>query len=269
MGHRSVSQYTTYVQCGEAYRLERVAKAPATPAAWFAMGTAVHAAVEAYELSYRTMTADEAVAIFDARYDADVNEMAQVQPDLDKWLTGNARTKGSVDVARRAVTGAQQVRDYIAAMQAKPSEIWELGPDYLAVELPFELQLGDVLVKGYIDQVLALPDGRPFVRDLKTGTKLPSTPFQLGVYSLAFEQITGEKASHGDFWMFKNNGPTEPYPLHTFTRERLTRWFADMDRSETAGLYLANPGESCRVCGVYQWCDAVGPRREDYQPGGK
>lgn len=265
--HRSVSQYTTYVQCGEAYRLERVARAPQTPAAWFVQGTAVHAAVEAYELSYRALTAAEAVKVFEAAYEQGITELLETEPDPDRWLTGNVRTKGSVDIARREDVGRQQVLDYIAAMPNSPFTVWEVGPDYLAVELPFELVLGDVLVKGYIDQVLEDASGRLLVRDLKTGTKLPATPLQLGVYALAVEDAYGIRPGYGDFYMFKNGGPTPAYDLSDFTRERLTRWFADMDRAESAGIYLASPGDACRVCSVYQWCDAVGPRRAEYQPG--
>jgi len=267
MGHRSVSQFTTYVQCGEQYRLERVAKAPQTPAAWFVQGTAVHAAIEAYELSYRALTADEALKVFEEKYEEGIAALMETEPDPDRWLTGNVKTKGSVDIARREGVGREQVRDYIAAMPGSPFTVWEVMPDYLAVELPFELQLGEVLVKGFIDQVLEDAEGRLLVRDLKTGTKLPSTPLQLGVYALAVEDAYGVRPTHGDFYMFKNGGPTTAYDLAEFTRERVTRWFYDMDRAESAGVYLASPGDSCRVCSVYQWCDAVGPRRAQYQPG--
>lgn len=262
--HRSVSQYATYVQCGERYRLERVAHAPQQPAAWLVQGTAVHAAIEAYELSYRALTADEAVAIFRVKYEEGIGELLATEPDPDRWLTGNVRTKGSLDIGRRQDTGEQQVRDYIAAIPGSPFTVWEVTPDYLAVELPFDLVLGDVLVKGFIDQVLEDASGRLLVRDLKTGTKQPATPFQLGVYALAVEDAYGVRPTHGDFWMFKNGGPTAAYDLGEYTRERVTRWFADMDRAEAAGIYLASPGDACRVCSVYQWCDAVGPRRTEY-----
>lgn len=262
--HRSVSQYTTFIQCGEAYRLERVAKAPQTPAAWLVQGTAVHAAIEAYELSYRALTAGEAASVFQAKYEQGIAELLEVEPDPDRWLTGNARTKGSLDISRRQDAGEQQVRDYIAAMPASPFTVWEIMPGYLAVELPFELVLGDVLVKGFIDQVLEDESGRLLVRDLKTGSKRPVTPLQLGVYALAVEDAYGVRPGYGDFYMFKDGGPTAAYDLSEYTRERVGRWFHDMDRAESAGIYLASPGDHCRVCSVYQWCDAVGPRRADY-----
>lgn len=54
--HRSVSQVSSYAQCGEAYRLSRVAMAPSKPAAWFPHGTAYHAVIEEYENSHRQIS---------------------------------------------------------------------------------------------------------------------------------------------------------------------------------------------------------------------
>ena len=57
---RSVSQFSTYMSCGEQYRLSRVAQAPQRPAAWFAMGSAVHEVIEQWELWDRQGTIDQA-----------------------------------------------------------------------------------------------------------------------------------------------------------------------------------------------------------------
>src|SRR5699024_11228456 len=58
--HRSVSQLTTYTACSEQFRLQRVAKAPQQPAAWFIHGSGFHHAIEEYELSGRQMTVEQA-----------------------------------------------------------------------------------------------------------------------------------------------------------------------------------------------------------------
>lgn len=46
--HRSLSQLTDYAECGEAYRLQRIARAPRRPGWWFPGGSAVHATVERF-----------------------------------------------------------------------------------------------------------------------------------------------------------------------------------------------------------------------------
>lgn len=45
---RSHSQLGQYAKCSEAFRLQRIVRAPSRPAWWFPGGTAVHATIEAY-----------------------------------------------------------------------------------------------------------------------------------------------------------------------------------------------------------------------------
>jgi Superfamily I DNA and RNA helicases len=61
----------------------------------------------------------------------------------------------------------------------------------LAVEHPFTLVLGRQLVRGRIDAVFALPDGRHQVADWKTGGARSSDPLQLACYRLAWAELNG------------------------------------------------------------------------------
>jgi DNA helicase-2/ATP-dependent DNA helicase PcrA len=67
----------------------------------------------------------------------------------------------------------------------------------VAVEVPFEMAVGQTLVRGRIDAVFAEPDGGVTVVDWKTGAA-PAGPeaqrhatVQLGVYRLAWAALTG------------------------------------------------------------------------------
>jgi RecB family exonuclease len=187
-----------------------------------------------------------------------------VEPDLSKWLTGSKAISGFKDVGRRRDRGADQVRAYLEFSASNPFEIWhaaELGP---AVELPFTIVLGGVKVVGFIDQVLEAPDGSLWVRDIKTGSKLPDSALQLGVYAEAVEQLSGIRPRWGDYFMCKNNAPTKPFDLSGYTSARLGRWFARLDRAVNAGVFIPNPGDACRTCSVSRFCDAVGEDRETY-----
>jgi DNA helicase-2/ATP-dependent DNA helicase PcrA len=57
-----------------------------------------------------------------------------------------------------------------------------------AVEAPFELALNGRVVRGRIDAVYQLPDGRWEVVDWKTGRE-PADPLQLAVYRLAWARL--------------------------------------------------------------------------------
>jgi hypothetical protein len=112
--------------------------------------------------------------------------------------------------------------------------------------------------------VLEAPDGDLWVRDVKTGSKLPDSALQLGVYAEAVEQTYGLRPRWGDYFMCKNNSPTKPFDLSGYTAARLGRWFARLDRAVNAGVFIPNPGDACRTCSVSRFCDAVGEDRETY-----
>jgi RecB family exonuclease len=261
--HRSVSQYGTFVRCGEAYRLEKVARAPQNQAAWFIQGTAYHEAVEKWEKSNRAYGPDVMAEWFEEAWDREYAAALAVEPDTARWLTGGV-TKPAKDIERRRERGRDQVEAYFEYAIEAPERIWEPVEGMPAIELPFTVNFGEVVVKGYIDQVVIYPDGHLRVRDLKTGTKLPDTAFQLAVYDHAIEDMFGEKAGFGDYFMAKNNAPTEPWNLQDYDREKVTRWFRNMDRAVKLGIFLPSPGDACRTCTVRRYCDFNGVDRRQY-----
>jgi hypothetical protein len=65
--------------------------------------------------------------------------------------------------------------------------------------------------------------------------------------------------------MSKNVDTTTPYDLARYTEGVVGSWFKQMDEAEKAGIYLPNPGDSCRTCGVQEFCLVVG-RSDAYAP---
>lgn len=263
--HRSVSQLTTFTKCGEQYRLERVARAPGRPAAWFHQGTAFHSTAEHWERNFRQDHPDDMLDLYTSEYDRLIAESTVREPDLSRWLTGG-RTKTADDIARRRQRGADQVEGYMVYALADPGRPWLIGGTEPALEVEFRLDLDGIEVIGFIDQIWQWSTGQIGPRDLKTGSKLPDWPFQLGVYGLAIEALYGFRPSWGDYYMAKNNAPGSPVNLAPFTRDRITRWFHDMDAGAKAGVFLPNPGDGCRTCGVADFCSAVGQRADEYPP---
>lgn len=263
--HRSVSQLSTYSKCGEQYRLQKVEHAPSQPAAWFHQGTAFHKAVELWEKSSRSLTPQAVLEIFYAEYDRLVAADMEREPNLARWLTGG-RVKASDDINRRRAKGAEQVLGYLSYAQLAPERPWLLWGAEPALEVEFSLDLDGIEVIGFIDTIVQWPTGQVGPRDWKTGTRRPDWPLQLGVYRIAIEDMFGFLPAWGDFYMAKDNAPDPPVDLTAFTRERVTRWFHDMDRAVKAGIFLPNPGDGCRTCGVYEFCSAIGPRASEYPP---
>lgn len=262
---RSVSQWTSFVKCSEGYRLEKLAKAPQRPAAWFAQGIAFHTVAETWEANFRQDPPGDMVDLFETEYDRLIAEGMEREPDLGLWLTGG-RVRASDDISRRRARGTEQVLAYLGYALASPDRVWLIGGTEPALEVEFSLDLDGVTVKGYIDQIIQWSTGQIGPRDLKTGSKRPHWPFQLGVYALAIEEMFGFLPQWGDYYMAKDSRPDPAVDLTAFTRSKVTRWFHDMDKAVNAGLFMPNPGDHCRTCGVSDFCSAVGPRAAEYPP---
>ena len=98
------------------------------------------------------------------------------------------------DIAQR---DAEELATLQEAFLASP---WA-GRTPVAVEVPFEMAIGDTVVRGRIDAVFAEPDGGATVVDWKTGEPPHGTEaarhaaIQLGVYRLAWAALSGCRES--------------------------------------------------------------------------
>lgn len=263
--YRSVSQLTSYIDCGESYKLNRIDRVEAKPAAWFTQGTAFHEAIEFWEKFDREPDLEEVLGQYYSAWDDGLAESRYFSDD--DWLTGTTKRDGPADIAMRMAKGEEQVADYIEYALAH-SEEWRIlrlddGP---AVERKFELIVPyeseedygpyarSITVVGYIDQMVEYRNGVVRPRDMKTGTKLPSWEIQLGVYALAMREVWGLPAWTGDFYMCKNKGLTKPYPLERYDRPMIDSLFQQLESGIRAGSFLPNPGSHCHVCPVKQFC---------------
>lgn len=276
---RSASQLTSFSSCGEAYRLERIARAPRRPAAWFFHGTAVHAAIEQYEESRREATLDELEDTFIITYREEANKAIEEQGgSLDAFMTGG-RKKPETDLSDREELGWYQVQDYVRLAELE-QDAWAV----IATEIEFEVEIGGIAVTGFIDQVVQnVHTWAVFSRDIKTGQNMPPTPVQLAIYSLALQDMAAKDAEGKLPWTAEmvlpayaewlkggrpasasgktKAKPTEiiPVDLTSWGHDRVAAWLQEMDRAEKAEIYLPNPGDSChRICPVSQFCSVMG-----------
>lgn len=257
----SVSQHTTLTgPCTEQYRLQRIERVPQMEAAWFEHGKAVHSAIEAWENSriygkgltdFIPLTEDEAVEVFELAYDQGIEAGRDRQPDYGMWLAGG-RTKPETDIRNRRQRGAEQVRTYIAWALGDEGEIWATPDGKPAIELEFNIELGGIPVRGFIDQIVDDPYLGLVVRDVKTGTTKHLV--QLVTYKFAIEKTYGVEVNWGDWWMGKTGSTTPPVDLSVFSEE----WLAEQFKASTAiremGLYAANPGDHCFPCTSKRSC---------------
>lgn len=258
--YRSVSQLKQYERCPYSYYLARVQRAWQRPAAWLPQGSAVHAAIEAWERSGRTMSLVEAQGVFSEEYAKEVAEYTEITPNFSWWFKSGPYD-GSRDLARRFEIGKEQVGKYVAyATRAEHEAVWITPDGTPAIELAFDMDLDGVLVRGYIDAIVEKYEatGAPAltVRDHKTGNH-PGDDFQLAVYAVAIGGMFGawNQPSVGDYWMGRSGKPTHPFDLSEWTREAVSEKFRELEENIRAERFDPHPEESkCRFCDVSYAC---------------
>jgi putative RecB family exonuclease len=262
---RSVSQTEQYEKCSWQFYLQRVERTVPRPAAWSFQGTAFHSAAEKFEKEYREPSAEEMVQLFSDQYSALVNKALDKEPNLDRWLTASKKPAGQ-DIEERYALGQQQVARYVEWSQENQPEIWVDGEGWngfdiedaptnptQGLELYFKVELGGVVVRGYIDQ---LPlDGGPStvrVRDLKTGST--KSEFQLQTYAVAVRKQFGLEVNRGDWYLGKTHKLSKPVDLSEVTEEQVAARYVAMDQGVKAGRFEAAPGFHCNFCDVSHAC---------------
>lgn len=254
--YRSVSQYREFVKCSWAFKLHRIDRVWERPAAWLVQGLAVHEAAEAWERSGRTMSIEETQAVFSESFDKHATRLGEKAPDFKTWFRSGPYD-AVTDLPRRFDIGLEQTAKYIEYYCRNDEEkIWVTPDGEPAIELEFDVEIGQVRVKGYIDQVIELEDGTLVVRDIKTGNQ-PGDDFQLAVYATALWLKYGVKIVIGDYWMGRTGKPTKDlYKLDFWSLEKVAERFEAVDQAIRSENFVPNPSEdNCRFCSVAGACE--------------
>ena len=252
--YRSVSQYNTYSQCAYRYKLGYIDKVWKRPASWLSQGIAVHAAMEEWEKSGRALETIDLIEIYKKEFRESVNEQAEVTPDFAYWF-GSGRYGGAQDIERRFIIGKEQLLELVAYCEGSPEEkIWTAPNGDVGIELGFNVELGGVMVRGFIDQVIETPSGLR-VRDIKTGAK-PGDTFQLAAYAEALKQLYDVDVNEGDYLMGKTGKPTAVIPITEEDKKQVHETFKWLDDSITSEKFEPNPSKkNCVMCDVRTSCE--------------
>jgi putative RecB family exonuclease len=203
------------------------------------------------------MTLEQAQEVFRLSYAEEVNKYSEDTPNFRYWFRSGPHD-GEADIERRYNLGLAQVRRFVEYYTeiAPDEETWVTHNGDLAVEFPFEIELGTVPVRGYIDDVIDLPKSLR-VRDNKTG-KDPGDVMQLKLYGIAIEHEFDVKVTSGDYWMGRTGTPTVPYNLTQWSEEWVTDEFGKLDTAIRNGEFDPDPEPNkCTMCSVSVHCDAA------------
>lgn len=282
--HLSYSTLDQWFSCPKKVELTKIQRAPATPAWWFAGGSAVHVATEAYDLwTLKDPTSREKFSIrdeFEEAFTAEVRDISLKEPDITKWrAAGPKDAPESFD--RWMQLGPLLVGNYIKWRRSTDYVVWE-GPGQVStdpdighvegvgieIDLSFTPPGCDREIKAYADRIFFEPMLQQIhIIDLKTGTRGPNSPLQFGVYRAGLEARYGVVATTGMAFMNREAKPGKAFDLAKYTPAYIGRLFGQLSRAVDARVFPAHKGSSCRMCDVQDACYTNdGPLAEMYDP---
>jgi putative RecB family exonuclease len=136
---------------------------------------------------------------------------------------------------------------------------WEIARigDQWAVELSFDVEIGGVTVRGYIDRVFQRGDDIAVV-DLKSG-RLPDDYGQLATYRRGLREVFGCDPQWGAFWLAREGGTGQFHDLRAYGEERLDYEYR-MARQQQLGVdFRPKVSMGCGSwCSMRDFCPAVG-----------
>lgn len=260
--------------------LAKVAKAPARPAWWFAGGSAVHAATEAYDRWTLKDPADRPkfsiAQAFADTFDTEVKDMEARWPDASEWRHAGPKTAPET-YDRWMKLGPLLVGNYITWRRSMDYVVWSPKVDGTpdpTVAIGIEIDLSTTLpgcereIKAYADRIFYSPSlDQIHIVDLKTGTRGPNNPLQFGVYSACLEHLYEVKAATGAAFMNREGSLGKPFALAKYTPAYVGRLFGNLSRAVDANVFPAHKGSACRMCDTSDSCYANdGPRALEFDP---
>lgn len=263
----SYSALSTYLECGEKYRLSRVERVPRAPAYWFPGGTAVHYGCEVYDLAIldgdaQDVATAKAIKAFHDKFNEEIILAAEAAPGMD-FRAGGKATKANPnkeDGVWWRNDGPVQVKQYCEWREAHSLlEIWHTPDGQPAVELAFDMPMDDYspAVRGYIDRVFVnTATGDLIVVDIKTGSRIPADFTQLAIYATAVEVQFGVRPQFGCYYMSRKREMTTPMDLSRFNATMLGQWFAKAREGIERNIFIPHLTSMCGTCEVADFCYA-------------
>lgn len=269
--HFSYSSLSSYMQCGQRWFLEKVARVPEVPSWWLCGGSAVHTVTERWE--HEGFNDAMVELVWKEEFDKEVEAQQARFPDLTKWRTAGRKTKAKPDGEDYLAwmdLGPQFVRNYIEwRTVTSPWKLWDgavtgFDPDTgevettTAIELALDFEVSGWKARGSIDRVFILPSGDLVVTDLKTGSRMPDSDLQLGLYAVGMEVQYGERPKYGMFYNPRKNQESQLYDLSNYTVDSLGELGVQFKRAIQNQIFLPHKSVLCGYCPVNNGCAAYG-----------
>jgi putative RecB family exonuclease len=260
--HSSASQLSSWLHCQKSYQLKRIFDAPSIPSVWLVAGVALHDTFHSINLNHATGEAQPDVrTLFAANIDALAEKtLVDTGVPADQWRCAGKATKEKPDRENLAwwrIEGGSQAVMYLNWLRQSG---WNLHTEGTTVLAEFETtaEFGGIMVKGFLDAVFTDDRGVLRLVDYKSGTRVPSSKTQLGLYAAALNRTLDMDIRYGSYFMTRKGEMTDAYDVSRYDTEYFDRIFGKLKIAMDNDIFIPNPGEACFLCDVRDYCYAAG-----------
>lgn len=270
----SWSAVSSYAECGERYRLERMYKV--RNSTWYSSiaGNAVHEIVEAIERAVLVGFDLDAAAAMAPAFKGKFDELIAEEPEGTEILASGKLAKSLTEYGGPNKKnydwwlhfGPIYVERYVRWRKAHDWQVAILPGGKPGIELDWETVLGGEPVVGYVDLLMYDPQADAFIIiDVKSG-KEPGGPLQLLTYYAGLKATYGLDIPFAGFWLPSPRRGVEPGSAEDYGRtselvrtsryslDQIDNMYRSAMRGIRSGIFIPTQSERCRGCTVAEFC---------------
>lgn len=251
----SHSAMSTWLNCGWSFYLTRIQKVQENPSYWLVGGKSLHEGTEIYDALEDTKDFDSR-AVFEQRW-AENYKLADNGMPFRAGGRASKAYPNKEDASWWLDNGPKMLDFWVQFRDTSGYTLYELSDGAKAIETELNVEVGGVLMKGFLDRLMVSPTGELTVIDIKTSSKPPVTYTQLGTYAILTEKTMGIRPVKGAYWMARTGEMTEPVELDHYTENRLATHVKGFKIAVDNNIFIPQPGFMCGTCSVNHACYAV------------
>jgi putative RecB family exonuclease len=253
LGSLSPSRAADFKTCPLMYRFRCIDRLPEAPSSLATRGTMVHAVLEQlFDLPSPERTVEAAKALLPQAW----ARVREEDPDVAELFAGDEDGTAFADWLESAAT---LLESYFALEDPRRIE-----PD--AREIPVDVVIDGVRLRGVIDRIDVAPDGAVRIVDYKTGTSPREAfegkaLFQMKFYALVLWRLRGVVPRQLRLMYLADTDTLSYQPdadeLVRFERTLIAIWRA-IERAMQTGDFRPSPSRLCEWCDHQSRCPAFG-----------
>ena len=262
--HFSFSQLAAFEKCPLQYKFGFILKIPIKGKAVFSFGKTMHATFYNFLKNVNVLrqaqdkqpnlfgTADRCPTPIKAGKDGKFEMLSDLYEKnwIDEWYESKKQKEDYYKL------GKTIIKDFYEDFKKNPPKILKVNNE-LALELPFNLKIGDYNLFGVIDRIDDSGDGVKII-DYKTGKpkeKLEADDkSQLLIYQIAAEEVLGIKPKQLAYYYLENNSQAAFLGSEKDKQNRKEKIIAEIEAIKGSN-FEPTPGWQCEYCDFRDICD--------------